>query len=286
MSIPSKEKVYRITSNICGGFMKIVPIIIWYNPDKIVRIKNNIEIYSNHFENVIIVDNSSYNNEHLLENINNALYYPNYENVGISKALNIGCERAVENGFEWVLTMDQDSSWSNTEELHRYIQIAEKLYLINTKNISFSPSMKRMNEIIQKGNDESFQYTKIIWTSGNILNLKAWLDIGKFNEQLFIDDVDHEFCYRLRSRGYHLINIQHCYLNHEIGEHRDVRMYYIVRNCLYMKKYWHEFWTEYNRFSYLVKLFIDKFIHIKIKDLYYMVKGLIHAKKGIYGKYK
>jgi rhamnosyltransferase len=214
------------------------------------------------------------------------LYYPNYENFGIAKALNIGCQKAFDEGYEWVLTMDQDSFWSNSEELQRYIQFSEKLYLNNVKNISFSPGMKSLQEMIWKEEDDTFQYEKIIWTSGNILNLKAWLDIGKFNEKLFIDEVDHEICYRLRSKGYNLINIQNCYMNHEIGSHHGLRMYYIVRNCLYMKEHWPEFWIEYNRYSYLRGLFLNKIKYLKIIDLYFMVKGFIHAKKGIYGKYK
>jgi rhamnosyltransferase len=99
--------------------------------------------------------------------IDNVLYYPNYQNFGIAKALNIGCQKALDEGYEWVLTMDQDSFWSNPEELQRYIQFSEKLYLNNAKNISFSPGMKSLQEIIQKEKDDIFQYTKIIWTSGN-----------------------------------------------------------------------------------------------------------------------
>jgi hypothetical protein len=73
--------------------MKIVPVIVWYNPQKITGrgAIDNIKTYSSYFENIIIIDNSECNNKHLLEMIDNASYYPNYENLGIAKALNIGC---------------------------------------------------------------------------------------------------------------------------------------------------------------------------------------------------
>ena len=32
----------------------------------------------------------------------------NKENLGIATALNIGVRKALENGYEWILTMDQD----------------------------------------------------------------------------------------------------------------------------------------------------------------------------------
>jgi len=270
--------------------MNIAAVVIWYHPQK-MREKSavqNILTYSAFCRKIYIIDNSPNDNSNLSLQIPNSQYIPNFDNLGIAKALNQGCQAAMddEGSDAWVLTMDQDSFWSNSEELHRYIEISEKLFVNNKLNISFSPGIKGLSEVAQGGIDESIQHTKIIWTSGNILYLKAWLDIGKFNEQLFIDDVDHEFCYRLRSRGYNLINIQNCYINHEIGSHHGVRMYYIVRNCLYMKKHYPEFWREYNRLSYLYRLFIEKIKHIKMMDIYFMIKGLIHAKIGIYGKYK
>ncbi|MDR2709111.1 MAG: glycosyltransferase [Elusimicrobiota bacterium] len=270
--------------------MKIAALVVWYNPYNVgVGAVANIETYSKYFESVIVVDNSKEDNRELLKAIGNAVYFPNYENVGIAKALNIGCQKALEEGYEWVLTMDQDSFWSNSKQLEHYIQFCEKLYLSNSKNISFAPRVVGLKEKIQEQEADKFSYIKIMLTSGNILNLKAWLDVGKFNEQLFIDDVDHEICYRLRQKGYNLISIRNCYMNHEIGfhgVHYGVRMYYITRNCLYMKKHWPEFWVEYEKNLYLRDLFIDKIKHLNIKDMYFMIKGYIHAKKGIYGKYK
>ena len=38
-------------------------------------------------------------------------------------------------------------------------------------------------------------------TSGNLLNLKIAEKIGDFEEKLFIDEVDHDYCYRIRRKA-------------------------------------------------------------------------------------
>ena len=92
---------------------KTAVIVIWFNP-KETDIQN-IKTYSSHFQKVFIVDNSDTNNSTFASNISNAVYIPNNSNLGIAAALNTGCKKALENGFTWVMTMDQDSAWNNEQ---------------------------------------------------------------------------------------------------------------------------------------------------------------------------
>lgn len=48
------------------------------------------------------------------------IYIPLFENTGIARALNIGCEKALSDGFSWGMTMVQDSFW-NLNQLKNYI---------------------------------------------------------------------------------------------------------------------------------------------------------------------
>jgi glycosyltransferase involved in cell wall biosynthesis len=66
---------------------------------------------------------------------------PNFKNLGIAKALNQGCKKALELNYDWALTMDQDSRWDDREDLLHYLDRTEKLFLYEDKNISFSPYM-------------------------------------------------------------------------------------------------------------------------------------------------
>ena len=85
-------------------------VTVWYNPSP--QDVNSIKSYNSFFDKIYIIDNSSKDNGELAGQISNAVYLPNNENLGIARALNIGCKKAMGDGFKWVMTMDQDSSWN------------------------------------------------------------------------------------------------------------------------------------------------------------------------------
>ena len=99
---------------------KISCIVIWYNPkDTDVE---SIKTYNSFFSKIYIVDNSNSDNSNLASQIQNTVYIPNFSNLGIAAALNIGCNKAFTDGYEWVMTMDQDSSWDPTQ-LKNYLEL-------------------------------------------------------------------------------------------------------------------------------------------------------------------
>ena len=109
-------------------------VVVWYNPD--YQSVKNILQYNSLCSKVFIIDNSSNDNSHLAEKIQNAIYYPNFKNLGIGTALNQGCEQGLINNFEWCMTMDQDSSW-NKNDLNEYLKLIEKNS--DQKIVSFAP---------------------------------------------------------------------------------------------------------------------------------------------------
>lgn len=262
------------------------PVVIWFDPEKMGKnvAVENIKTYSDSFAHVIIVDNSENDNATLCSEIPNAVYIPNYENKGVAAALNIGCQKALEMDCKWVLTMDQDSRWNDTENLHRYLMLATQLSSAENRNVSFTPCMKRGDKI-PKTTGTEFEKVRIAWTSGNLIALQAWKNIGGFNEMLFVDEVDHEFCYRLQAAQYNILKINNVFMNHKIGKHKGLRMYYIVRNALYMKKHWPAFWVDYNRKKYLRNLTLKKIAGLKFTDLQYMYQGMRDARINKFGKY-
>jgi rhamnosyltransferase len=300
----------------------IIPIIIWYNPRYLNKnfVRKNIETYLNYFQNVIIIDNSESDNEDILP-AGKIIYLPNFENLGIARALNQGCKKAIEIGYKWVLTMDQDSCWEN-DDLQRYLAEVEKFAICDKNNISFSPDMviesfsvlsdikkyikNKIKKIISKWRNDSkenitkkeYVFVNRVMTSGNIINLTIWENINGFNEHLFIDEVDHEFCYRLRNQGYNIIKINICKMYHFLGisskryffphccRHEGIRLYYIMRNLQYMKRWHRNYFNEYKCQSYINRSIIEKIIQLKFIDLKYIYQGIKDANRNIFGKYK
>ena len=50
--------------------------------------------------------------------------------------------------------------------------------------------------------DQTIEYPERVIASGNIINLQAWNKVGRFDNSLFIDEVDHDFCHRLTQEKY------------------------------------------------------------------------------------
>ena len=94
---------------------KIMAGIVLYNPE-IDLLENNIKAIINNVDCVYLYDNASknYNEiEDLISKFNNVVYKRGSENEGIAKGLNQILNYATDNGYEWYLTMDQDSICSD-----------------------------------------------------------------------------------------------------------------------------------------------------------------------------
>ena len=129
--------------------MKLAAVVIWYNPLEIgeEKIIQNILSYSSYCEKIQIVDNSSDLHEELAKKIPNSIYISNKNVGGIAGGQNRGCERALNDGFEWAMTMDQDSIFE-AEQIKEYIRLVEEYIPTDEKAVSFGPKIKNLNETL------------------------------------------------------------------------------------------------------------------------------------------
>ena len=228
-----------LIKKICAG-------IVTYNPD-ILRLKKNISNIANQVKTIIIFDNGSENINNIIELIScysNVYILNNPENKGIAYALNKIFEWGKKNNFEWVLTLDQDSVVLG--------DLIDNYEFISEKNAIVAPNiLYKDNEQYKEIHDHDYEYVSWAITSASLTQLKAWEEIGGFDEYLFIDKVDYDFCVRLRCKGYFLVRTYKVTLDHELGNlncirlfgktiyvthHSPQRKYYMVRNSIYLKK--------------------------------------------------
>ena len=276
-------------------------IVVWYNPSSeyVLRMKS----YMSEIDRLIIVDNSSTDNSHLLsENFSTpVIYIPNMDNKGIATALNQGCRCAIEGCAEWVLTMDQDS-WFTEGDVSIMIEKANKYPSFDEVAI-FAPRTHcdKDQENEEKINTEEYLEMKRLMTSVNLLSLSAYQRIKPFCDELFIDLVDDEFCYRALRLSYKLIMIPSVSMNHYLGDdsynirflwlkkkvcdHNHIRRYYITRNTLYVK----DIYPEHSKYlsGYIRKQFKRILLYDnrnKWKKLRFMIKGIKDYRRGIKGR--
>ena len=279
---------------------KTAAIVIWFNPKE--TDVENIKTYSSHFKKIFIIDNSDIDNSALTSKISNAVYIPNNSNLGIAAALNTGCKNALENGFTWVMTMDQDSAWDSLQ-LTSFFDL-----ILQTKDpsiTSFAPVHR--NELKSVVGDIKYQtekkplepliFQQKVMTSGNIISLESWQKVNGFNESLFIDEVDHEFCYKLNHAGYKICEFQNVFMIHTLGavkktilprpcKHSGVRLFYIFRNMLYIKKAFPQEFKTNGYKKYMIFAVIQKTFEFKFKDLCFIKQGIKAFKNNQFGDYK
>lgn len=220
-------------------------MIVTYNPD-LVRLQQNVQAIIQQVSRVFIVDNGSENISEIisLENqYSKVQFYPLPVNMGIAKALNVGMVSALSFGYNYVITLDQDSIATEllVKNLTNHMVKDEMLALVG-------PTINDINEDFVVKSDSAVESPFVI-TSGALCNLKLLKTVGFFEERLFIDCVDYDLNLRLVQAGYKVLRANDCFLAHEIGRktkksiwgrefyllnHPPVRVYYMARNRVYL----------------------------------------------------
>ncbi len=275
--------------------IKLASVVVLYNPSQ--ENINNISLYKKEVDRIYIVDNTD-DNIKRINNTQKLKYIKLGENKGIAYALNIGAKKAIEDGYEWLLTMDQDSKM--TED----IIVKMKDFLISTKEENVG-LISPYQDIDSKEDNISEDIEDMIevMTSGNIINLDAYKKIGGFKDWLFIDCVDTDYCMNLHKHGYKVLRLNRIVMKHELGNlvvhklfnkeypcynHNPIRRYYIVRNNLYINSLYKNLYPEYcKRLLRIQKGQVKRIIVFeknKFQKLRMMYKGYRDYKKGIKGK--
>ncbi len=230
----------------------IFAIIVTYNPNNsLIRLYNSIK---EQVDEIVIVDNSSCNNDsvEILKILEKDVFIiHNKQNLGVASALNWGLKIAMDKNYQWVLTLDQDSEFlPNTYKL--LLDFYEKLK-DKAKTMIIAP---KAIERVNLDKNVLFYSKEVVWndailnlTSGSLIKAEAFDKVGLFDDKLFIEQVDNDFCYRLIKNRYKIKVAQNINFIQEIGNakrvcgcvvrnHNSKRKYYLPRNVTIMlKKY-------------------------------------------------
>lgn len=220
--------------------------IVSFNPD-IERLKENISAISRQLPIVVVFDNGSRNIvdvEKVILEYKNVKLLKSDSNVGIAAALNRLMQWGFEKEYTWMLSLDQDSVCDE----HYVSNIEPFLNIEPALGVVAPIIVDRKVGVIGHNPKKEYSHVNTCITSGAFSRISAWMDIGKYDESMFIDSVDFEFCYRMRKAGYGVIQIKKVKLLHELGKsqkrrflfwriditrHNAFRKYYIARNNVY-----------------------------------------------------
>lgn len=279
----------------------IIGAVILYNPPPdLIR---NLESYADEVTELLIIDNSDQPHNLLpllIAHFPLHHYFRNEENAGVAKALNQAANFAINKKYRWLLTMDQDSRFTEGS-LTTLIKMSE----LPMPNVGIFAPLHVNKDVIIGEENEAWSIVKKTMTSGNLLNLEVLQKCGLFEEKLFLDYVDHEYNLRIRKRGYKIVRVNRSHLVHNLGNiesyrlgfmsiksthHNATRRYYIARNRLYVIfKYFtfspkfffreiYNYWIDYLRI-----LVFDK---NKLQKILAVAEGTKDWFFGNYGKKK
>lgn len=270
----------------------VLAVVITYFPD-FEMLEMNLRAVGKQARDVLVVNNGTDNADRIksLANACGASFMQLPDNLGLGRALNIGVAHAIANTFEWVLTMDQDSVIDDAfiESYFEHIESTPNVVCLtpNFGRTALSGKPCLVNTAI---------------TSGNLVKLSVIEDLGGYDEDLFIDNVDFDFTYRLRANGHSIYFVPTAKMKHCLGEelqgdeagksrfyirHSPFRRYYIVRNSLYLiARYFRGFPLEMFKFglatfiSMVQVLLKESCRGTNIKYMYHGIRDYIAGVKG------
>jgi len=287
---------------------RVYAVVITYFPD--TGFPNRLEKIVAQVPSAIVVDNgttgeSLKNLERALGLVNGITCIRNSENLGVAAALNQGIRRILSESADcaWIITFDQDSlPADNMVEIMLTVWEShphpEKLMIAGPRTMFVDST-----SCPDSSADRSWLEVTNVITSGSLISRKAFSVAGYFNESLFIDYVDFEYCLRLRTLGYQVIEVLETEILHNMGRleerfllgekvhpthHPPLRRYYQFRNSLLLHRQYRKsqrIWCRENRVI-LMKIITLILLYEKqrLRSLFQILRGIGHGLAGRSGR--
>jgi rhamnosyltransferase len=283
------------------GKPRIAGVVVLYRPGE--EVAANITTYLEQVDILFAVDNSEDGSGQLAllgGELAGIVFVANGENLGVAAALNIGVRLALDEGCDFLLTMDQDSR--ATPGMVR--TMLDCLDSFDHDEIGIvAPFLVTRPGERPVGNADCLE-VETAMTSGSILDLRAYQKAGPFLEELFVDFVDIEYSLRIRAGGFRIVRANRAVLEHCVGDlmkipmvggdlyltsHAPQRKYYKTRNRFYVAGRYRSLFPAFCRrdrirfFLELIRLLL--FEGDKKEKLAMMARGYSDYRNGRMGRY-
>ena len=229
----------------------ICAILTTYRPDdlfidRVARILPQVGMA------VIIDDGAFSKNEEKLKNwfsgSDGIIVHHNPINIGLAASLNVGVKIALQKGFAWFLTIDDDSLIASdmVEKMIHALKVIKTQKPIGIIGMSWCDRSINGKTDAHDASGPMYSEKRGIITSGSLFSAETYKTAGPFREEFFIDMVDYDFCLRARAKGLLVIKLHETGFEHSLGcsavhrmfgmkvityNHNALRLYYRIRNA-------------------------------------------------------
>lgn len=240
--------------------------IITYNPD-IERLGKLCDVLQGEGISLFIIDNRSDNAADISDHFATrpgVRVTLNERNLGVAAGVNQLADYALAAGVDYIMPVDQDSRFDDNyahsmlahfrnlqRERPQLAALGGKVFDIRKK--SYQRFVRFTAPRVEKKSRASampypFVDTDFLITSGTVLSVAGFEQIGPMREELFIDNVDLDWSFRAIDCGWYLAGCEAIHLYQEVGVdsirvpllnikvrvHDPLRYYYMTRNRLFL----------------------------------------------------
>lgn len=249
-----------------GAASEICAVVVTYFPDD--KAEERLILALDQVDHLVIVDNSL---DAAVQKVikKYALYKSKRVTVifnevnNLSTALNLGIRKAKSLNYNWVLLLDDDSymrsdmiakmmaAYENYEGETPIGMLTPCMYDRNAKRVlpfiahRFKAYWVKQSPVNAFKDSVLFTRMMMTMTSGSLIPMKVFEEIGLMDESFVIDYIDNDFTLRMIKKGYLVVAVKGAYLKHTVGDihkhkiwgakiyttnHNATRRYTIYRN--------------------------------------------------------
>lgn len=289
---------------------KKAAIVVSYNPE-IEVLTALLTSLSVQVDMLILVDNGGAAS--LVDDLcalHDIKYVPMGNNAGLGAALNAGFQIAVSGGAEYVVTFDQDSHAAPSLIADLAVAMLNAM-AVDANCIAVSPMFFDRRE----RNETNFPFYQTVGnkivpvtrsetgsglisadtliTSGMYVRAAVWTQGLKYDETMFVDFTDTEWCFRARGQGYSLYGCSHIRMGHALSDappikifglaffrYAPLRRYFYFRNTIavVLKNHTPKIWKKRLILGLILRFTVNIIIdRNRIRSIYMMSKGILHG---------
>ena len=292
-------------TSVCG-------VMVTFHPD-LPTLRTAVAAARSQLSELVVVDNATPGiAEELADSITagEIVLLAQRSNIGLAAAQNVGIDWARQHSHSHVLILDQDSTpapgmvdalvaeWTDLSAERPVAAVGPTFHDPREPRpapfvrIAFPMSRKLWCDASTRHVQADF-----LISSGALIPLAVLDDVGPMDESLFIDNVDMEWSFRARARGYGLFGVCGASLEHRLGDdrtpvlgglaqvvrHGPMRLYFIMRNrlALYGMRHTPRVWIAQDLPRVFAKFFIfSVLVGPRLTNIRYMVRGLLDGMRG------
>jgi rhamnosyltransferase len=316
----SRTARFRATPEPIAMSDSVSAVIVTYHPN-LEQLAALFEVLSAQVTQMIVVDNGSKPDvlAWLLERAHarEITLLTLGDNFGIAAAQNRGIKLAVQVGARYVLLLDQDSmpcegmvdelckaAASPTPSGRRIaavgpVHVAAADLASDSLFVTFDGFWPRKQACTA---DTDRIPSDLLTSSGMLIPTEAFDIVGLMDEELFIDHVETDWCFRARAKNLDLFGVCRARLIHRIGVrtariwlgnwkhvpvHVPLRHYYLTRNSLIVgRRSWvPRAWRRYMAYVVSVLLLRNVVIHPRLRRMRMIGRGLVDGLAGRLGPF-